>query len=207
MTKRKLLSNLSRTRQAIGKLKQVVKLLRPSLQDEAEHIFSRALEGARVRDWLNAEKRRLDRKPKKRKALTNSRKRPFQPIEPAAKPRRNRNSTQSSGPNNLEHIPLVERDLARLELLRACHEGEAAFIAKRLELMKRFKIDTLPNRMRIMGAFWSHLSGHRRKLFVARVMAMHEGTKGRKILNEIAKLYRKNKRDLLVEMDASATIH
>ncbi len=203
MPRKKNRSFRSRTKTRIKNLAPVIKNLRIGLREDARLVFDLALKGANVLDWLAQQKRPKQRKREARKAAQPS----HLPIEPGDLPRRYRKPYRGGNLLTLDHIPLEERDLARLELLRASHEGSDAFVIKREELMQRFKIGHLPNRRRIMGAFWSHLSGHRRRGFIARVLAMESGSQGREILDELAKLYRTPKNKLLMEVEASPTLH
>ncbi|MCE9586127.1 hypothetical protein K8R04_02285 [Candidatus Uhrbacteria bacterium] len=204
----------ARLKTSASLLGPIIKALRPGLREAFDRVAKYAIVGARGYDWLDRETRKLKPKPaRKRQPKTKVKSKKdvpsHRPVEPGELPRRNKKWVSAGLPNNLEHISPEDRDLARLELLRASHTGEAEFLAKRDELMKRFKIDHLPKRNHIMGAFWSHLSGHRRKKFVERVLAMAspQGKRRDKILGDLAKLYRVQPRLLTLEVDASPTIH
>ncbi len=211
MAHRKRSTHLSRLNKSIGDLKPIIRALRPSLRKDFERLVMYAAAGARAYDWLDREKRASTPKSSrasrtKPSALSN------QPAEPGDKPgSKKRKGIYFAGwsPNSLEHIPLAERDLARLELLRASHIGASPFTLKRRELMKRFGIDTHPSRNRIMGAFWSHVSGHRRKRFITRLLATSAelGMKPETILRRLVRYYGRSRTVLLSEHEASQTLH
>lgn len=204
-----------RLSQRLKRLAPLIKALRPSLKDDMHFILNLADGGARVRDWLERNKSKAPRQssPKSMSTSRSTSKKKDGPShqlrDPGPIERRRKKWTNPGLPNNLDHIPPEDRDLARLELLRACHEGPEAFVSKREELMKRFKIHQHPRREFIMGAFWGHLNGHRRSKFVERVLAMSalKGAKRNLLLADIAKLYRVSPKKLTLEVDAQPTVH
>lgn len=197
-------THLARVRKSITRLNPVIKALRPSLALDAARLVDLATKGARALDWLARQKKRPTKVASRKQPSSSKPEVSHKPIPPGVRPERGKRKTSES-PDSLAHIPAEIRDLARLELLRASHQGAATFHTKREELMERFGISKDPNRFRIMGAFWSHLSGNRRAAFVTRILAMKSfsGKKRDMILSELAKLYR-TPRAALVREDASA---
>ncbi len=214
MPQKKKVTHRKRVQNSVMDLGSIRKALRPGLRNAFDRIAKYALAGAGAFDWLDRNKPKAPRARSSKSKSTQStssrtpkKKGPSPRLrEPGPIERRGKKWVNPGLPNNLDHIPVEDRDLARLELLRACHDGPEAFVAKREELMKRFKIDQHPKREIIMGAFWGHLNGHRRKQFVARILAMKSG-KRYEILTDLAKLYRMPSKKLTLEVDAKPTIH
>lgn len=218
MPQKKKVTHRKRVQNSVMDLGCILKALRPGLRKAFDRIAEYALAGAGAFDWLDRNKPKAPRarSSKSKSAQSTSSRAPKKKEgpsprlrEPGPIERRGKKWVNPGLPNNLDHIPVEDRDLARLELLRACHDGPEAFVAKREELMKRFKIDLHPKREIIMGAFWGHLNGHRRKKFVERVLAMasSQGKRRDKILGDLAKLYRVPRKKLTFEVDAQPTLH
>src|SRR5688572_26415833 len=161
MSRKKRSSFKKRLNQRLKRLAPLIKALRPGLKDDMSFVLKLAGTGANVKDWLVRNKdlfprpRSTKSKPTTKPASRSTSKKKDGPShqlrEPGPIERRGKKWTNPGLPNNLDHIPPEDRDLARLELLRACHDGPEAFVAKREELMKRFKIHNHPRREFIMG--------------------------------------------------------